>query len=222
MDSNTVNIAPKTILTKSKARAPKGKFLGGSQKPRPSQAGLSGLNSTRQSPASMWKAMNSTSFATSSSTPFGMNSFADMNEGVNFVGFMADGSKAEGAESACKGARFPKEDHEEAVQPAREVMRADSPIECSQHHCEPDLASVAEKSKHIAPKGELVIKGRETAPLVIPKELLKRIDPSLHPNKSDIVEANVNQSEELSPSMRDDEALADTDIQSEQGGEFSS
>ena len=84
------------------------------------------------------------------------------------------------------------------------------------------MAFVAEKSKHIAPKGELVIKGRETAPLVIPKELPKHIDPSLRPNKSDIAEANVNQSEELGPSMRDDEALADTDMQSEQGGEFSS
>ena len=222
LDSNAANIAPKTILTKSKARAPKGKFLGGNQKPRPSQAGLSGLNSTRQSPASVWKAVNSTSFATSFSPPFGMNGFADLNEGVNFVGFMACGSKAERAESACKGAGFPKEDHEEVVQPAREFMRVDSPIECSQHHREPDLAFVAEKSKHIAPKGELVIKGRETAPLVIPKELLKRIDPSLCPNKSDIAEANVNRSEELGPSMRDDEASADTDMQSEQGGEFSS
>ena len=63
--------------------------------------------------------------------PFGINGFADLNEGVNFVGFMAGGSKAEGAESACKGAVFPKKDHEEAVQLAREVMRADSPIECS-------------------------------------------------------------------------------------------
>ena len=84
------------------------------------------------------------------------------------------------------------------------------------------MAFVAEQSKHIAPKGELVIKDRETAPLVIPKELLKRIDPSLRPNKSDIVEANVNRSEELGPSMRDEEASADTDMQSEQGGEFSS
>ena len=100
-------------------------------------------------------------------------------------------------------------------------MRADSPIECSQHHRELDLASVAEKSKHIATKGELVINGRETAPLVIPKELPKHIDPSLRPNKSDIAEANVNRSEELGPSMRDDEASTDTDMQSEQGGEFS-
>ena len=222
LDSNVANIAPKTILTKSKARAPKGKFLGGSQKPRPSQVGLSGLYSTRQSPASVWKVVNSTSFVTSSSLPFGMNDFVDLNEGVNFMGFMAGGSKVEGAESTCKGAEFPKENHEEAVQPAREVMRADSPIECSQHHCEPDLAFVAEKSKHITPKEELVIKVRETALLVIPKELLKRIDPSLRPNKSDIVEANVNRGEELGPSMRDDEASADTDMQSEQRGEFSS
>ena len=131
LDFNAVNIAPKTILTKSKARAPKGKFLGGSQKPRLSQARLSGLNLTCQSSTSVWKSVNSISFATNSSPPFGINGFADLNEGVNFVGFMAGGSKAEGAESACKGAGFPKEDHEEAVQPAREVMRADSPIECS-------------------------------------------------------------------------------------------
>nr|POF09398.1 hypothetical protein CFP56_42430 [Quercus suber] len=231
LDSNVVNIALKTILSKSKARAPKGMLLGGSQKPRPNQAGLPSLNSNRQAPASVCKEVKSTSIATSSSPPFTMNGLANLKEGMNFVGFMAGGSNAEGSESACKEAGFRKEDHEEAVQPAREVMSANSPVECFQQLQEPDIALLAEISKHKAPNGELVIKGRETAPLVIPKELLKCIDPSLCPNKTDNVEEDErahlpedqsNRSEELDPSMRDDEASTDMNMQSEQGGEFSS
>ena len=78
--------------------------------------------------------MNSISMATSSSPLFGMNGFADLNKGVHFVGFMAGGSKAEGSELACKGTRFQKEEHEGVVQPAKEVKRASSPVECSQQH----------------------------------------------------------------------------------------
>ena len=108
LDFNAVNIAQKTILTKSKARAPKGKFLGGSQKPRLSQAGLSGLNLTCQSSTSVWKAVNSISFATNSSPPFGINGFADLNEGVNFVGFMAVGLRRKGLNRRARELDFPR------------------------------------------------------------------------------------------------------------------
>lgn len=84
---------------------------------------------------------------------------------------------------------------------------------------------------HRAFNGEKSNSDNGTVTLVIPNELFKRIDPSFCSKKTEITkevkrvllpEEHSNRREELDSNMQEDEDSTDMDMQSEQGGEFSS
>ena len=103
---------------------------------------------------------------------------------MTFKGFIAGGSISEGFSSVGTVVGFTKGDHVEAEQLGGLELRSATPVERNQEkrpqqYQKHDRVPLSEIFNCRSLKGEKITNDKETVDLKIPKELLKRIDPSL-------------------------------------------
>ena len=154
---------------------------------------------------------------------------------MTFKGFTARGSKLGVSSSAGIAIELTNSEHAVAYQPKSLELRIATSMEKThekqpQQYQECDRVPLSEISNCWSLKGEKATSDMETRDLKIPKDLLKRIDPSLWPKKAgkddedegeSSAEEHGNRMEVYGFSLPEKDDPIDADMQMEQRGDVS-